>query len=64
MFEGPWALFRMFARAQIEQGSQPEKFRASFTIDDRRIQFDVTTASVQNPFRLNELQAFRCPTGL
>ncbi|HOA92838.1 MAG TPA: type VI secretion system membrane subunit TssM [Quisquiliibacterium sp.] len=64
VFEGPWALFRMFARAQIEQGSQPEKFRASFAIDDRRIQFDVTTASVQNPFRLNELQAFRCPTGL
>ena len=47
VFEGPWALSRMFERAQIDAGSQPEKFRASFAIDDRRIQFEVTTSSVK-----------------
>lgn len=64
VFEGPWAIYRMFDRAQIDPGTQPEKFRASFSIDGRRIAFDVTTSSVQNPFRLGDLQAFRCPTRL
>ncbi len=64
IFEGPWALFRMFDRTQIEAGSRPDRFRATFALDERRVQFEVTTNSVQNPFRLRELQEFRCPTRL
>ncbi len=64
VFEGAWALFRMFDRAQIEAGAQPEKFRASFAIDGRRVAFDVTTSSVLNPFRLPHLQSFKCPKRL
>ena len=64
VFEGAWALFRMFERAQLEGAGTPEKFRAAFTVDTRRILFDVTTSSVQNPFRFPELQAFRCPSQL
>ncbi len=64
VFEGPWALFRMFDRAQIDAGSQPERFRATFALDERRVQFEVTTNSVQNPFRLRDLQEFRCPSRL
>jgi type VI secretion system protein ImpL len=64
VFEGPWALYRMFDRAQIDAGVQAEKFRATFSLDGRNVSFDVTTSSVQNPFRLQDLQAFRCPSKL
>lgn len=63
-FEGPWALFRLFDRAQITRNVQPERFRATFRIAGRRIAYDVITSSVQNPFRFPELQAFRCPAKL
>ena len=62
--EGPWALFRMFERVDIVRGSSAEKFRATFTIDGRKAVFDITTSSVRNPFRLDELAQFRCPQGL
>lgn len=64
VFEGPWALYRMFDQARIESAAQPERFRADFAIDGRHVLFDVTTSSVRNPFRLPELQAFRCPSRL
>ena len=64
VFEGPWAIYRMFDRAQIERSAQPEKFRAVFNFEGRKALFDVTASSVQNPFRLPELQAFSCPSRL
>ena len=64
LFEGPWAIFRMFDRAQLQPSSQPERFRSTFFIDGRPVVFDVTTSSVQNPFRLEALRSFRCPTRL
>ena len=64
VFEGPWALFRMFDRGRIERGPQPERFRVGFDFEGRRVVFDVNAGSVQNPFRLPELQAFNCPTRL
>ncbi|MFT3734781.1 MAG: type VI secretion system membrane subunit TssM [Rhodocyclaceae bacterium] len=62
--DGPWALFRMLDKANIEPGGAPEKFRVSFNVDGRVAVFDVTTSSVQNPFRLRELTEFACPAGL
>lgn len=64
LFEGPWAMHRMFDRAQIEPGGTPERFRAILAVDGRRIVFDVTTSSVVNPFRMRELQQFQCPKTL
>ena len=58
---GPWALFRLLDRMQVEQGATPERFRVTFVVDGRRAMYDVTTGSVQNPFRLRELQEFHCP---
>jgi type VI secretion system protein ImpL len=60
-FEGPWALFRMFDQVQIESTGQAEKFIATFNFDGRKAQFEVRTSSVRNPFRLPELEQFRCP---
>lgn len=62
--EGPWALFRMLDKANIEPSNAPEKFRVTFNVDGRIAVFDVTSSSVQNPFRLREMAEFRCPTGL
>lgn len=63
-FEGPWALFRMFDQVQIDQTSQPEKFLATFIVDGRNTQFEILASSVRNPFRLRELEQFRCPGNL
>jgi type VI secretion system protein ImpL len=61
---GPWALFRMIDRLQLESGPAPERFRATFNVEGRKASFDVTTSSVRSPFRLRELEEFSCPAGL
>jgi type VI secretion system protein ImpL len=64
VYEGPWALLRMLDRAQIQPTPQPEKMLVTFDVDGRKAQFEIVSASVQNPFRLPELEQFRCPTKL
>jgi type VI secretion system protein ImpL len=61
---GPWALFRLLDKADIEQTGQPERFRVTFNVEGRRATFEVLASSVQNPFRLRELGEFQCPTRL
>jgi type VI secretion system protein ImpL len=61
---GPWALFRMIDKLQLEPGQAPERFRVTFNVEGRKASFDVTTSSVRSPFRLKELEEFTCPTGL
>jgi type VI secretion system protein ImpL len=63
-FEGPWALFRMLDRTQVDATAQPERFNVTFNVDGRRAVFEVTASSVQNPFRLRDLEQFQCPTRL
>lgn len=62
--EGPWALHRLFDRAQILPGNAPERFIAVFNVDGKRLRFEVTTSSVQNPFRLKAMEEFECPNNL
>ena len=62
--DGPWALFRRFDRVKIEKTNAPERFKATFEIEGRKAVFEVTASSVRNPFRLPELNEFRCPGGL
>ncbi len=61
VYEGPWALLRMLDQAQMERTSQAERYIVTFDIDGRRARFQLITTSVENPFRLQELQQFRCP---
>jgi type VI secretion system protein ImpL len=61
---GPWALFRMIDRLQLEPSPAPERFRATFNVAGRKAVFDVTTSSVRSPFKLRDLEEFSCPTGL
>ena len=62
--EGPWALHRLFDRAQLSPGSTPERFIASFAVEGRRLRVEVTASSVQNPFRLKAMEEFACPSNL
>jgi len=62
--DGPWALLRLFERVNIQPTAAPEKFKAVFDLDGRKTTFDVTTSSVRNPFRMQELRQFACPAGL
>ncbi len=62
--EGPWALFRVFDRFQVEPSSVPEKFSLIMNLDGKRARLEVIAASVFNPFQLREIKQFRCPAAL
>lgn len=60
--EGPWALHRFFDKLTISSaGPNPAKFIATAVIHNKKIAFEVTANSVQNPFRLRQLEDFSCP---
>ena len=58
--EGPWALFRLFDMAKVE-GSQTDRYRLIFSFEGRKATFELRATSIRNPFRLRELDQFRCP---
>jgi type VI secretion system protein ImpL len=64
MFEGPWALFRLFDRFEVQPSGVPEKFSVVMNLDGRRARVDVIAASVFNPFQMKEIRQFRCPAAL
>jgi type VI secretion system protein ImpL len=65
VFDGPWALFRLFDRFEVQQQpNQPERFVVVMNLDGHRARLEVTASSVFNPFRMRELQQFRCPGAL
>ncbi len=64
MTEGPWALFRLFERFQVEPGDMPERFSVIMNLDGKRARLEVISASVFNPFQLREIKQFRCPAAL
>jgi type VI secretion system protein ImpL len=61
--DGPWALLRLLD-GHIAGGSQPDKFRVSFTGGGGVAVFDLNASSVRNPFTLSALRSFRCPAKL
>jgi type VI secretion system protein ImpL len=64
MFEGPWALFRLFERFEVQPGAVPERFNVLMNLDGRRARLEVIAASAFNPFQLREIKQFRCPATL
>ena len=62
--EGPWAWLRTLDRAAVETTSLPDRFRVTFQESGFEARFELRANSVDNPFRLSELQSFRCPGSL
>jgi type VI secretion system protein ImpL len=61
---GPWALLRLLDAAHIASSGQPDKFRVTFSAPAGNAVFDLSAASVRNPFSMTALRAFRCPSQL
>ena len=64
LFEGPWALFRLFDSYQMQASSAPERFSLLVNLDGRKARVDVIAASVFNPFQMREIKQFQCPSAL
>ncbi|MBQ0930395.1 type VI secretion system membrane subunit TssM [Ideonella sp. 4Y16] len=64
LFEGPWALFRLFNSFEIQPSPQPEKFAVVMTVDGKKLRMEVISGSALNPLRLREMSGFRCPDAL
>jgi len=62
--EGPWAWFRVLDRSALKATNQPEEFRVTFSLANLSARFDLRAQSVRNPFRFDEVRAFRCPRRL
>ncbi len=63
-FDGPWALFRLFDRFDVQPSAQPEKFSVLVNVEGKKARLEVIANSVMNPFRMREIQQFRCPGSL
>lgn len=57
---GDWAIFRLIDRAMIDSNS-PERLRLVFMLDGKRVEFELRSSSVLNPFKMKELGGFQCP---
>jgi type VI secretion system protein ImpL len=58
--DGPWALFKMLDKADIQPTGQPDRFLVTFQIEGRTATFELRASSVYNPFRLQALERFEC----
>ena len=63
-FDGPWALFRLLDRFDVQPSAQPEKFSVLVNVEGKKARLEVIANSVMNPFRMREIQQFRCPGSL
>lgn len=63
-FEGPWALFRLLDRFEVQPSGRPERLLLVIRHEGRRAKLEITSGSVLNPLRMRELQQFRCPGAL
>ena len=64
LFEGPWALFRLFGQFEVQPSAQPERFTVLLNMGGKTAKLEVISASAINPFRMREVQGFRCPDAL
>ncbi|MDR0702305.1 MAG: type VI secretion system membrane subunit TssM [Azoarcus sp.] len=62
---GLWALHRLFERyGEIRPGATPDVFNVVLSVGGRMATFEIRPTSVHNPFRLPELNSFRCPQNM
>lgn len=61
--EGPWAWFRLLDRSET-MSLAADELLVSFVYRNRRSTWELRADSVLNPFSLNALQHFRCPSSL
>ena len=58
--EGAWAWFRMLDKGMLEPSAQGERYKLTFDLEGRKIMYELTANSVNNPFRRDGVEQFRC----
>jgi type VI secretion system protein ImpL len=48
----------------VQASGQSERFQVVMNIDGKKARLEVIASSAFNPFRLREIQQFRCPGSL
>ena len=62
--EGPWAWMKTLDKASMENTALPDRFLVTFQVHGLKARYELRANSVDNPFRLPELESFRCPESL
>ena len=58
---GPWALFRLITKGNLQPSDSPDRYTLGFSVGDRHATFELRAGSVQNPFAAGVLRDFQCP---
>jgi type VI secretion system protein ImpL len=58
--EGAWAWFRMLDKGMLEPSAQGERYKLTFDLEGRKIMYELTANSVNNPFKRDGMEQFRC----
>ncbi|NWB29683.1 type VI secretion system membrane subunit TssM [Pseudomonas gingeri] len=61
--DGPWAWLHLVDKGVLES-EQGENYRLTFSLDGRKVVYELRASSVINPFRRDALEQFRCPASL
>ena len=61
-FGGPWALYRMLNAGGMSQSG--DKLSVRFVVGGREVSYQVRVGTLENPFALQALRNFSCPSGL
>jgi type VI secretion system protein ImpL len=62
--EGTWAWFRILDHAGFSGTSSRDRFQVTFKVEGSSARYELYAPSVDNPFKLPELENFRCPATL
>ncbi|HEY9052473.1 MAG TPA: type VI secretion system membrane subunit TssM [Gammaproteobacteria bacterium] len=75
-YDGPWALFKLQDKSNLQKTRQSNVYIASYTVNEKfeedgvakvishRILYEIKTESVNNPLENNLLGSFRCPESI
>ncbi|HUB43871.1 MAG TPA: type VI secretion system membrane subunit TssM [Acetobacteraceae bacterium] len=58
---GPWAIFRLFSRGNLQRESAQDHYTLTFRVGNRTVAFDLHASAGLTPFVTKVLQDFRCP---
>jgi type VI secretion system protein ImpL len=59
--EGPWAWFKLLDQMDVQETQQSDRFLITFEAGGHSMRYELRASSVINPFRMPELEEFRCP---
>lgn len=61
---GPWAIFKLLTKANLQATDNPQYFQLTFDLNGNAAQYQLRADQIINPFLPNIVDQFRCPTTL